>query len=112
MVSIGTASFGKFKPDKAGIAEIFTSSAMQSFVRENTTRIESAANAQAVAHRAAMTSKIRHSLPYYDGAAFVEDPYYSEFKVLDNVAVGVVKLNTVEGAYDNKHFHTLNHLNA
>lgn len=98
-----------FKPDSAGISQIFRSSGMQAVVTECASKITDQANSICVGRRGGLSNKVYHGIKEHDGAAFREDPYYYEVTVGHDDTFAVVKANTLEGAHDMKANHTLLH---
>lgn len=88
------ASFGRFRPDSAGIQEIFKSTAMQAALGAVVT--EKAREAESVGHLHRTEKR-----PQYVGVV----------KVLDRTAVGVVRPANALGHIDNKWHHTLDSIN-
>ena len=96
------SQFGRFKPDRAGIAALFKGAGMQSALTEAGKRVESSANASATT--AGLSTKWRKIVERYDKGA---QPYTADVKVLSNTAVGVVRTSSVLGCLDENQNHTL-----
>ena len=89
-------AFGDFKPDRAGIVEVFTSGGMQAALSEAAARLEGEANALGhLSH--ATTGKPRL--------------YKSGVDVLDRTAVGYVTTDGRDGRADQAAHHTLDSIN-
>lgn len=86
--------FGKFRPDSAGIMEVFKGAGMQAALSEVAGQKASAATSAGHLHRTA-------AIPEYEGVT----------KVLDRTAVGIVRPANAAGYIDQKYHHTLDSLN-
>lgn len=86
--------FGNFKPDSAGIQEIFKGAGMQAALREVVSSKASEATSIGHLHR---TDK----QPRYEGIV----------KVLDHTAVGVIKAANASATIDNHYHKTLDAIN-
>jgi len=89
-------AFGDFKPNSAGIIEVFTSPGMQAALAEAAGRLESQANS------AAHLSHATNGMP---------TPYTSGVDVLDRTAVGYVSTANRAGRIDQAYHHTLDAIN-
>ena len=94
--------FGRFKPDRSGIAALFRGAAMQSALADAGARVESSANASVDA--SALPTKWRKITERYDSG---NAPYTASVKVLSNTAVGVVRTSSLLGMVDENQNHTL-----
>ena len=86
--------FGKFRPDSAGIMEVFKSPEMQAALSEAAGQKASEAESIGHLHRT-------NAVPEYEGVS----------KVLDRTAVGIVRPANAAGYIDQKYHHTLDSLN-
>ncbi|MGR1083941.1 hypothetical protein ACUYFE_07935 [Olegusella massiliensis] len=91
---MASTHFGHFKPDSAGIMEIFKSQAMQS-------ALQGVANAKASEATSIGHLHRTNKQPHYKGVV----------KVLDRTAVGVVKPADKYAVIDNKAHHTIDAIN-
>lgn len=97
MASGGFAmAFGDFRPDRAGIIEVFTGAGMQAALSEAASTLEGQANS------AAHLSHATNGMP---------TPYESGVDVLDRTAVGYVTTANLAGRNDQHAHHTLDSLN-
>jgi len=86
--------FGRFRPDSAGIMEVFKGAGMQAVLSSAAGQKASAATSVAHLHRTSAS-------PEYEGVS----------KVLDRTAVGIVRPANWAGYVDQKYHHTLDSLN-
>lgn len=86
--------FGRFRPDNAGIMEVFKSPEMQAALSAVAGQKASAATSAGHLHRTSAT-------PEYEGVS----------KVLDRTTVGIVRPANAAGYIDQKYHHTLDSLN-
>lgn len=96
------SQFGRFKPDRAGIASLFKGAGMQSALAEAGKRVESSASASATT--AGLPTKWRKIVERYDTGP---RPYTADVKVLSNTAAGVVRTSSLLGCIDENQNHTL-----
>lgn len=92
--------FGDFRPDSAGISEIFTSGAMQAALREVAEPLAAKASGAARANL--------HHGGFKDEES---EPYEAVVKVATHTAIGHVWPATEQGFTDQKLNHTLDGLN-
>lgn len=102
-----TVIFKDFKPDSAGISELFCSAGMQALCDQAATKVCTTANGSAVSMRATIPNQTKGLLKHRDSSAFATLPYAKKTKVLTHTVIGVVYPATIEGAYDNNQHHTL-----
>ncbi len=98
------SQFGDFKVNRAGVAAVFRSSAMQGAVKSAASKVAASANASAAASKPALPTKWRKIVDRYDRGS---TPYTPEAKVLRNTAVGVVRTSSLLGLVDENQNHTL-----
>lgn len=97
----------------AGVAEILHSPGVVAIVQDWVTRTTNTANAMGIANRGSMSGHTRgliiHNAHTHEGwtEPFVNAPYEGEVKEMPYDTIGIVRTNTNEGAYDNKHNNTL-----
>lgn len=96
------SQFGRFKPNRAGIAALFKGAGMQSALAEAGEKVESAANA--AVDTSSLPTKWRKIVERYDSGAA---PYSAGVKVLSGTAVGVVRTSSLRGMVDENQNHTL-----
>ena len=96
------SQFGRFKPDRAGIAATFRGAGMQQALASAGKAVESSANARA--GTAGLPTKWRKIVERYDRG---NAPYTADVKVLSNTAVGVVRTSSLLGCLDENQNHTL-----
>ena len=89
-------AFSDFKPDSAGIVEVFTSGGMQAALSAAASTLEGRANG------AAHLSHATNGMP---------TPYQSGVDVLDRTAVGYVSTANMGGRADQAAHHTLDSIN-
>lgn len=107
---MANAKFGEFKPDSAGILEIFNSSGMSGFIQANVDKTLGQANARAIANRASMANTTKHGIIDHDPASFHDLPYGGQVESGKRILIGRIYTNTLEGLSDYKRNHTLQHL--
>lgn len=99
--------FGDFKVDSGGVSSIFKSAAMQAALGDAARTLTSRAISAEAAHRAGLPAKERAICAKYNEN---DAAYAASVRVLDNTAIGVVRVHNLWGVYDENQNHTLENL--
>lgn len=100
--------FGHFVHSDAGVIAVTKGAGVRAWVAAETARLTSKANAAAASHH--VPSGYRKSLEKLNPGAFDGAPYVGVVKSGSCDTLGVVRVATPAGAFDQNRNHTLDHL--